>query len=84
MNRFPYNDVEAPLLDLLHDFGPPRAKYQTFSFQRLQSDGLWSVDGDGAVRRTASGDWYLTDAGARIPLAVSPTTWQRCFARTRR
>ncbi len=72
VERLPYNEVEAPLLSLLRDFGPPRGKHQAFSFQRLQSDGLWTVDGDDAIRRTASGDWHLTDARRENPVGRFP------------
>lgn len=72
VERLPYNEVEAPLLSLLRDFGPPRDKHQAFSFQRLQSDGLWTVDGDDAIRRTASGDWYLADARRMNPVGRFP------------
>lgn len=70
--RFPYNEVEPSLLRLLEDFGPPRKKVQAFSFWRLPSDGLWEIEGGDEIRRTASGDWFLTDARRVNPIGHFP------------
>ena len=62
VERIPYNEVEGPLLRLLEDFGPYRKKYHAFSFQRLATSALWEADGAEAIRTTAAGDWFVTDA----------------------
>ena len=66
--RFPYNTVEGPLLDLLEDFGPSRGNHRAFPFWRLASDSVWEIDGDENVRRTASGDMRITDARNENPV----------------
>ena len=71
-DRLPHTSVEAPLLALLRDFGPARQKKQAFSFQRLQRDGLWTVEGAEPIRRTASGDWFLVDARRVDPVGRFP------------
>ena len=38
-----YVDVEAPLQNLLDDFGPPRKSTPAFPFRRLANDGLWVI-----------------------------------------
>ena len=42
----PYRDIELDLQQLLIDFGPPaRQQNPAQPFQRLQSDGLWEIQG---------------------------------------
>ncbi|WP_420455952.1 phosphorothioated DNA-binding restriction endonuclease [Rubrivirga sp.] len=71
--RLPFNDVEGPLVQLLDDFGPSSPNHRPFPFWRLTTDGVWDIKGDADVRRTASGDMFLTDARERNPVGgLSP------------
>lgn len=50
--------VEAPLITLLEQFGPPRRRQRPeYPFWRLRLDGqLWEIDGEELVETTDSGD----------------------------
>lgn len=66
-SRLDYQSVEKPLLDLLRDFGPPTKKVQAYSFWRLQSDGIWSVDEGKVLTFTSAGDPTVTSLRAQNP-----------------
>lgn len=70
--RLAFNKAEEPLLDLLDDFGPSRAKHQAYPFWRLANDDIWEIDGDENVARTASGDMHLRDARVENPVGRFP------------
>ena len=72
IERLPYNTVERPLHDLLRDFGPPQRKVQAYSFWRLQSDEMWTVENAQGLSFTASGDPTLTTLRAINPVGRFP------------
>lgn len=39
----PFDEAEAPLRELLREFGPPRPTSPAYPFHHLASDGLWTV-----------------------------------------
>jgi putative restriction endonuclease len=53
-----FADLDAPLRELLREFGPSRKSYHSeYPFWRLQTDGIWEVDRTrGAVIREGSSD----------------------------
>jgi putative restriction endonuclease len=41
----PFDEIEAPLSELLEDFGPPRKSvHPELPFYHLQSDGVWEIE----------------------------------------
>jgi len=51
-SRVSFREIEAPLRQLLIDFGPKRQTYHPeLPFWHLQSDGLWQVEADGALEK---------------------------------
>ena len=72
--RLPYSEIEGPLRRLLNGFGPPRGQHQpAYPFWRLQSDGLWALDGtDGLVQRQSNSDPTVTSLRAVDPVGHFP------------
>lgn len=72
--RVPFTSVEAPLRNLLRDFGPTRANHHPeYPFWRLQNDGIWTLDGtDGLVRRASNSDPTLTSLRSQNPVGRFP------------
>ena len=79
--RFPYNEVEGPLVDLLDGFGRPNPNNRPFSFWRLPSDGVWEIEGDGEVGRTSAGDMRLREAREHNPVGRFPGSVERLLRR---
>ena len=43
--QIPFIDLDAPLVDMLKDFGPPRKSFHSeYPFWRLQNDGIWELE----------------------------------------
>lgn len=52
-----FADVEAELAELLEEFGRPRSRQQPrYPFWRLQTDGIWEVEGAERLLVDAAGD----------------------------
>ncbi len=81
IRRFPYRRIEEPLIELLDVFGPPRANHTAFSFWRLQTDGVWEVEGAEAIRYTAAGDMFVTDARRLNPVGRFPEQMENVLDR---
>ena len=57
-----YGEIEADLNGLIRRFGLPDSRENAhYPFWHLANDGLWEVDRPELVRKTASGDPYLSD-----------------------
>ena len=70
----PFSEVEGPLRNLLHDFGPARARHNPqYPFWRLQNDGVWVLDQtDGLVQRASNSDPTLTSLREIDPVGRFP------------
>jgi putative restriction endonuclease len=70
----PFSSAEAPLRDLLDDFGPSRARHHPeYPFWRLQNDGIWILDeADGLERRASNSDPTVTSLRAMDPAGRFP------------
>ena len=57
-----YQDIAAPLEDLLKRFGrPSKAHHPEFPFSRLPRDGLWEIPEADSLRIGASGDFLKSE-----------------------
>ncbi|KAA0233580.1 MAG: restriction endonuclease [Actinobacteria bacterium] len=64
-SKVAYADAEAPLLELLESFGPPRPTTPAYPFRRLANDeGLWTLE-------TATGELPTDSAGNLKELQTS-------------
>jgi putative restriction endonuclease len=54
----PFSELNAKLLELLYEFGPPQKTYRPeYPFWRMQKDGIWEVKSPEPV------EWQLTSSG---------------------
>ena len=54
-----FEEVEAPLSNLLRLFGPPsKVLHPEYPFGRLRRDGLWEIPNDTGLPQTRSGDLH--------------------------
>ena len=51
-----FEEVEAPLSNLLRLFGPPKAPRPEYPFGRLRNDELWEIPNGAGLPQTDSGD----------------------------
>ena len=79
--RLPFTAVEEPVRELLDTFGSPRAYHHpSYPFWRLQTDGLWTLDGtEGVVQRKSNSDPTVTSLRAVDPTGGFPDEVQAAF-----
>ena len=80
-----FNDIEPPLRDLLHRFGPKRQNvHPEYPFWRLQRDGLWEViDADSFPSRQSNTDPPLSVLRARHAQGGLPESLDRALRKDR-
>ena len=64
-----YSEAEAPLDELLTDYGPPRTTSPSYPFHHLTSDGVWVVTSDAGPGSPGSTKGVLRSSSATGELA---------------
>lgn len=59
-----YSEAEAPLDELLTDYGPPRTTSPSYPFHHLTSDGVWVVTSDAGPGSPGSTKGVLRSSSA--------------------
>ena len=60
--RVAFDGIEAPLRELLTEFGPPRTPHPEYPFWHLATDGIWEVTGPGIEDRRPADTPSITAA----------------------